>query len=394
MIEFHAARTPNGRKIAIMLEECAAPYETHLVDIGNGEQFHPDFTRINPNGKIPAIVDRDAPEPVIVFESAAILIYLAEKFRDVNAAEPTGSRHVHELDDLAGGQCRADVRPSTPLHQQGPRNVPARDRAVFDRSSASAACDGQAAFRGSLPRRRLLDCGHRRIPVDQSGARTDGQRTARSGGRYVSCSTLVRGHKCTPRCAKRLGDGTLAPNLPLRSRAAGCDNRRERIGHGGEFVHDDRAVELVENAPAFLGGRGYPGLLQNLQVTRHDGAILRKAIGNFSDIGSTQFDHLPNNFETRRLAECLEKIRVKDGKARVCGGGAGQLFHDSYYVQGGAHIKMHASLRSYEKHRCEPPARCPKICGLPLVEACDGQQHFAGIRVEAHVELPLHALVV
>ncbi len=80
MIDFYAARTPNGRKIAIMLEECAAPYETHLVDIGKGEQFHPDFTPINPNGKIPAIVDRDAPEPVVVFESAAILIYLAEKF--------------------------------------------------------------------------------------------------------------------------------------------------------------------------------------------------------------------------------------------------------------------------------------------------------------------------
>ena len=80
MIDFHAARTPNGRKIAIMLEECAARYETRLVDIGKGEQFRPDFTRINPNGKIPAIVDLDAPEPVIVFESAAILIYLAEKF--------------------------------------------------------------------------------------------------------------------------------------------------------------------------------------------------------------------------------------------------------------------------------------------------------------------------
>jgi len=88
MIEFYAARTPNGRKIAIMLEECAASYETRLVDIGKGEQFHPDFTRINPNGKIPAIVDSDAPEPVIVFESAAILIYLAEKFGTLMPQSP------------------------------------------------------------------------------------------------------------------------------------------------------------------------------------------------------------------------------------------------------------------------------------------------------------------
>jgi GST-like protein len=80
VIEFYAAKTPNGRKIAIMLEECAASYATRMVDIGKGEQFHPAFTRVNPNGKIPAIVDRDAPEPVVVFESAAILIYLAEKF--------------------------------------------------------------------------------------------------------------------------------------------------------------------------------------------------------------------------------------------------------------------------------------------------------------------------
>jgi len=80
VIEFYAARTPNGRKISIMLEECAARYETHMIDIGKGEQFGADFTRINPNAKIPAIVDHDAPEPVIVFESAAILIYLAEKF--------------------------------------------------------------------------------------------------------------------------------------------------------------------------------------------------------------------------------------------------------------------------------------------------------------------------
>lgn len=83
MIEFYAARTPNGRKIAIMLEECGAHYETRLIDIGKEEQFDPAFTRINPNGKIPAIVDHDAREPIVVFESAAILIYLADKFRNL-----------------------------------------------------------------------------------------------------------------------------------------------------------------------------------------------------------------------------------------------------------------------------------------------------------------------
>lgn len=80
MIDFYAARTPNGRKIAIMLEECAAGYETRFIDLGRGEQFEPAFTAINPNAKIPAIVDRDGAAPVVVFESAAILIYLADKF--------------------------------------------------------------------------------------------------------------------------------------------------------------------------------------------------------------------------------------------------------------------------------------------------------------------------
>jgi GST-like protein len=80
MIEFYAAKTPNGRKIAIMLEECAARYEIRMIDIGQGEQFKPDFVRISPNAKIPAIVDRYGEVPVTVFESAAILIYLADKF--------------------------------------------------------------------------------------------------------------------------------------------------------------------------------------------------------------------------------------------------------------------------------------------------------------------------
>jgi len=80
MIDLYTAKTPNGRKISIMLEECGLPYRVNMVDIGAGEQFQPDFIRINPNAKIPAIVDRDnGDEPVPVFESGSILIYLAEK---------------------------------------------------------------------------------------------------------------------------------------------------------------------------------------------------------------------------------------------------------------------------------------------------------------------------
>ncbi|WP_418320424.1 glutathione S-transferase N-terminal domain-containing protein [Piscinibacter sakaiensis] len=81
MIDLYSWATPNGHKIHIMLEECGLPYRVHAVDIGNGEQFDPDFLAISPNNKIPAIVDPDGPDgkPISLFESGAILLYLAAK---------------------------------------------------------------------------------------------------------------------------------------------------------------------------------------------------------------------------------------------------------------------------------------------------------------------------
>jgi GSH-dependent disulfide-bond oxidoreductase len=77
MIDFYTFTTPNGRKVSIMLEELGLPYNTHVIDIRKGDQFTPEFVAINPNSKIPAIVDQDT--GLAVFESGAILIYLAEK---------------------------------------------------------------------------------------------------------------------------------------------------------------------------------------------------------------------------------------------------------------------------------------------------------------------------
>ena len=80
-IELWAYDTPNGRKISVALEEMALPYTVHVVDIGKGEQHAPEFLRISPNNKIPAIVDPDGPDgqPISVFESGAILIYLGQQ---------------------------------------------------------------------------------------------------------------------------------------------------------------------------------------------------------------------------------------------------------------------------------------------------------------------------
>jgi GST-like protein len=77
MIDLYTFTTPNGRKPAILLEELGLPYIIKFVDISKGEQFTPEFVALNPNSKIPAIVDTDT--DITVFESGAILIYLAEK---------------------------------------------------------------------------------------------------------------------------------------------------------------------------------------------------------------------------------------------------------------------------------------------------------------------------
>ncbi len=80
MIDLYTWTTPNGRKVSIMLEEVGLPYTVHPVDISNGKQFEPAFLKISPNNRIPAIVDQDGEGgPVSVFESGAILVYLAEK---------------------------------------------------------------------------------------------------------------------------------------------------------------------------------------------------------------------------------------------------------------------------------------------------------------------------
>ena len=81
MIDLYTWGTPNGRKVSIMLEECALLYVTHKVNIGQNEQFTSDFLALNPNGKIPAIRDNDGPDgkPYAMMESGAILLYLAGK---------------------------------------------------------------------------------------------------------------------------------------------------------------------------------------------------------------------------------------------------------------------------------------------------------------------------
>jgi GST-like protein len=94
MIDLYTWTTPNGRKPAIMLEECGLEYSVHPVNIREQEQFKPEFVKICPNSKIPAIVDRDS--GVSIFESGAILVHLAEKTGKFLPAKDPGRAKVFE----------------------------------------------------------------------------------------------------------------------------------------------------------------------------------------------------------------------------------------------------------------------------------------------------------
>lgn len=96
MIDAYSWATPNGHKVHIMLEECGLPYRAIPVDISAGDQFKPEFLRISPNNKIPAIVDPDGPDGklISIFESGAILVYLAGK---TGKFLPKGDREKYEV---------------------------------------------------------------------------------------------------------------------------------------------------------------------------------------------------------------------------------------------------------------------------------------------------------
>ncbi len=99
MIDFYYWTTPNGHKITLFLEETGLPYTLHPINIGKGEQFQPEFLKIAPNNRIPAIVDRapaDGGDPVPLFESGAILLYLAEKTGRFLPADIRGRARVSQ----------------------------------------------------------------------------------------------------------------------------------------------------------------------------------------------------------------------------------------------------------------------------------------------------------
>jgi GST-like protein len=112
-LQLYSLPTPNGVKVSIMLEEIALPYEPHLVSFETNDQMTPEFLSLNPNNKIPAILDPNGPggSPLPLFESGAILIYLAEKTARLLPRDPGRPLPVHSMADVSNGRHRAHVRP-------------------------------------------------------------------------------------------------------------------------------------------------------------------------------------------------------------------------------------------------------------------------------------------
>ena len=120
-IQLYSLGTPNGVKVTIMLEELLAlgkteaEYDAFLINIGKGEQFSSGFVEVNPNSKIPAMLDRSTSPPTRIFESGAMLVYLAEKFEAFSADGGLSPGRVHVLVVLANGQCALPGRRLWPL---------------------------------------------------------------------------------------------------------------------------------------------------------------------------------------------------------------------------------------------------------------------------------------
>jgi GST-like protein len=145
MLDLYTWRTPNGRKVPILLAELDLPYELHLVDLSKGEQKTPEFLARNPNGKIPALVDRDGPdgEPVTVFESGAILEYLVER---TGRLLPTSARERADVKSWLYWQVGA-VGPMfgqlASFARETPRNEKAFTKFLEESKRLTGVLDGQ-----------------------------------------------------------------------------------------------------------------------------------------------------------------------------------------------------------------------------------------------------------
>jgi len=153
-IELHTWNTPNGRKISVALEEMGLPYSVKTINISKGEQFAPAFVKISPNSKIPAIVDPEGPggQPISLFESGAILIYLGEKTGKFWPADLR--RQVPVLEWLMwqmGGLVRCRVRCTISCKSPTSRTGATASNGIRKKPAGSTACSTCGSGKSSSP---------------------------------------------------------------------------------------------------------------------------------------------------------------------------------------------------------------------------------------------------
>ena len=164
MIDLYTWSTPNGRKVSIMLEECGLEYAAHPVDISKDEQFKADFLKISPNNRIPAIVDRDNGRSL--FESGAILMYLAEKTGKFWPKDPAAHWQTVEWLMWQMGGIGPMIGQVHHFLRNAKGKAPVRGGALRQGSASALRCARQATRPGRVHGRHVLDCRHGDLALD------------------------------------------------------------------------------------------------------------------------------------------------------------------------------------------------------------------------------------
>ena len=171
MIDLHYWTTPNGHKITIFLEETGLPYKIIPVNIGKGDQFKPEFLAIAPNNRIPAIVDHEPAgggKPISIFESGAILLYLAEKTGKFLPADMRGRYDVMQWLFWQMGGLGPMAGQNHHFSNYAPEKIPyAIDRYVNETNRLYGVLE-QAPGRPRIRRRRLFDRRHGELSLDRA----------------------------------------------------------------------------------------------------------------------------------------------------------------------------------------------------------------------------------
>ena len=222
MIEVYSWATPNGHKVHIMLEECGLPYRVHAIDIGAGDQFKPEFLAISPNNKIPAIVDPDGPDgkPISLFESGAILMYLAAKSGRFMPESTRGKYEVLQWLMFQMGSVGPMLGQTHHFRIYAPEKIAVRDRPLHQRSEAAVRRDGQAARQLALHR----GAGATPSPTSPSFRGCAHGRTRASTGPTIRISRAGSTRsRPAPRCSAASPCWpTRASRSPTRRRARCC----------------------------------------------------------------------------------------------------------------------------------------------------------------------------